>query len=219
MQKKKIDIVSWIVFALAIVILAGITVPLLAAYKEPAQFKSYIDSLGAWGFLMMFFVQIAQIVVALIPGEIVEFVAGTLYGWLGGLAFCLLGIFVGQTIVFKTVRKLGRNFVEKVAGSEKLKRFKFLQEESKLRVIVFFLFLIPGTPKDALTYIVPLTKMKYREFILITLIARIPSVVSSTYAGDAFAQQNYLLLAIVYGAIIVVSLLGLILYRQWEKKH
>ena len=218
-KKDKFKILSWIVFAVAIVILAAITVPLITTYKDPAQFKAYIDSLGVWGFFLMLFVQIAQIIVALIPGEVVEFVAGALYGWFWGLLFCFLGILIGQTIIFKTVRILGRDFVEKVAGSEKLKKFSYLQNDSKLKIIVFLLFFIPGTPKDLLTYIVPLTKMKLREFLLITLVARIPSVVSSTYAGEAFGNQNYVLLAAVYAGILVVSLIGILLYRAWEKKQ
>ena len=167
----------------------------------------------------MFFVQVSQIIVALIPGEIVEFVAGALYGCIGGFIFCMAGIIVGQTAIFFTVKFLGRNFVEKVAGSKTMNRFKFLQDERKLKSVIFFLFFIPGTPKDMLTYIAPLTKIKFRDFILIAALARIPSVISSTLAGSAFSENNLLVLIITYAAIGVFTLIGVLIYKFIYIRH
>lgn len=218
-DSKLLNVISIVVFVAAMAVLAVVAIPLITNLNNPEAFKAYIDSFGAWGFVMMFLVQIAQIVVALIPGEVVEFLAGTLYGWFGGLCFCLFGIAVGQTIIFKAVKTLGKGFVEKVAGSEKLAKFKFLQDEKKLKAVVFLLFFIPGTPKDAITYIVPLTKMKLRDFLIITLTARIPSVVSSTLAGAALMNRGIETTIIIYAVIAVISLLGVFFYKLWEKKH
>lgn len=223
MAKKKdskiFNIVSAVVFIVSIAILTFVAMPLIKNYNNPDAFKEYIDSLGPWGIVMMFFVQIAQIVVALIPGEVVEFLAGTLYGWLGGLVFCLAGIAIGQSIIFITVRILGRAFVEKVAGSDKLNKYKFLQDEKKLKRIIFILFFIPGTPKDVITYIVPLTKIDLRSFLLLTLVARIPSIVTSTLAGDALVNSGIETTVIIYLVIGALSLCGVLGYKWWEKKH
>ena len=213
MKKNIFKIVSIILFIAAIVILATITIPLIKMYNNPEKLKAYIESLGAWGLLMMFFVQISQIVVALIPGEVVEFVAGALYGWFWGLIFCTVGIIVGQLIIFQIVRILGKGFVEKVAGSKLMQKYAFLHDEKKLKTIIFFLFFIPGTPKDMLTYIVPLTKVKLRDFLILTAIARIPSVLSSTFAGAAFTQNNLLVLIITYAVILVFTVIGFLIYK------
>lgn len=213
------NIVSIMVFVVAIAMLTAVALPLIKHYDNPDAFKAYIESLGPWGIVMMFFVQIAQIVVALIPGEVVEFLAGTLYGWLGGLAFCLVGIAVGQILIFTAVRILGKNFVEKVAGSDKLNKYKFLKDEKKLKRIIFVLFFIPGTPKDALTYIVPLTKISLRSFLGLSLLARIPSVVTSTLAGDALVNSGIKTTVIIYFIIGVISLCGMLFYKWWETKH
>ncbi len=219
MKKNMIKIISFIVYVIAIIIMAIIVIPLIKNYKNPQDFKAFINSMGPWGFLMMLFVQVAQIIVALIPGELVEFVAGTIYGWFGGMLFCLLGIALGQFIIFKTVKHFGKDFVDKVAGSNTLNKFKFLQDEKRLKTIIFLLFFIPGTPKDLITYAVPFTKISLRDFLILTILARIPSVVSSTYAGDAYASKDFWTLAIVYGIIIIFSLTGVILYRRWENKQ
>ena len=213
-KKSTFNIISALVFIISIIILASVTVPLLTSYQKPAEFKEYIESLGVAGFLLMFLVQVSQIIVALIPGELVEFVAGALYGCIGGLIFCMTGIIVGQTIIFKTVRFLGRNFVEKVAGSKLINRFKFLQDEKKLKSIIFFLFFIPGTPKDMLTYIVPLTKINLRDFIITTALARIPSLISSTLAGSAFSRSNLLVFIITYAVIGIFTLTGVLICKK-----
>jgi len=219
MKKRTFNIISIIVFLIAMVMLTAISVPLIKHCNEPDKFKAYIDSLGSWGIVMMFFIQIAQIIVALIPGEVVEFVAGTLYGWFGGMVFCLVGIALGQALIFKAVKFFGKDFVEKAAGSKVMTKFSFLHNETKLKSVLFFLFFIPGVPKDLLTYFVPLTKIKLREFILITTIARIPSVISSTIAGSAFTDQNYILLIGVYIGIFVFSAIGALIYKRFSSKH
>lgn len=218
MKKETYKRISIGIFIFALVVLSAIVVPLIWSYKEPELFNEFIKNFGIWGMAVMFFIQVAQIVVALIPGELIEFVAGTLYGCIGGAVFCLIGIAVGQYIIFKCVRALGRNFVENIADSKVVKKMKFLQNEKKLKTVIFVLFFIPGTPKDLITYIVPFTKISLKDFLMISLIARIPSVVSSTFAGSAFAEKNFQTLCIAYIVIAIISIAGLLGYKKWEKK-
>jgi len=215
--KKTYKYVSLTVFLVAMLALTGIAIPFINSIKEPEKFKAFINQFGAFGIVVMFLIQVAQIIVALIPGEVVEFMAGCMYGWLGVLLLCLVGVAVGQTIIFGLVKWLGKDFVEAAAGSKAMDKLKFLKDEKKLRLIIFFLFFIPGTPKDMITYIVPFTKIKLRDFIVLTLIARIPSIVSSTYAGEALVENDYKTLIIAYGAILIVSLIGIGIYKIYEK--
>ena len=221
MKKQHFTLFSVIIFILAMVSLTIIALPLIKTVisGNSDDFENFIDGFGAFGLIVMMLIQIAQIIVALIPGEVVEFVAGTIYGWFGGLIFCLVGIAAGQTLIFVAVRFFGKNFVEKVAGNENLKKFKFLNDEKKLKIALFILYFIPGTPKDLLTYIVPLTKINLKDFLIITLFARIPSIVTSTYGGDAFANKDYKTLLVVYIVILFISIGGAMLYRFWENKH
>ena len=199
--------------------LTFIAINFIKSIKDPAEFKARIESYGSLSYALMMFIQISQIIVALIPGEFIEFLAGTLYGWLGGLIFCLAGVAIGQAAIFKAVRFFGKDFVENAAGSKAMEKFSFLKDEKKLKRIVFLLFLIPGTPKDLLTYAVPLTKISLRDFLAITLFARIPSIVSSTYAGSKYGNSEYKAMIIAYSVILVITLAGIIFYRIYEKKH
>lgn len=217
-MKKTYKYISLIAFAIAMIVITIIAIPLIQSVKEPEEFKAFIGKFGAFGIVVMFLIQVAQIIVALIPGEVIEFMAGCMYGWIGGLMLCLAGIALGQVLIFKMVKKFGKEFVEAAAGSKAMEKFKFLNDEKKLKATIFLLFFIPGTPKDLITYAVPFTSIKLRDFILLTLVARIPSVVSSTYAGDAFVKSDYRTLLIAYGLILIVSAIGLGVYKIYEKK-
>lgn len=219
MKKNYFTIFSAIIYTIALVILTVITVPLIQSYDNPKQFKAFIDGYGFWGYGIMMFVQVAQVIVALIPGEFVEFVSGTLYGTFGGLIFCMIGVAIGQAAIFFSVKFFGRSLVEKAAGSKTMNRFKFLSSERKLRTIIFILYFVPGTPKDLITYIVPMTKIKFLDFMIISLFARIPSILSSTMAGGAYYDNNLLAVIIVYGIIGIITLSGMLFYRRWESKH
>ena len=166
----------------------------------------------------MLLIQIAQIIVTLIPGELVEFLAGCMYGKFGGLLVCLAGAGIGQAIIFQSVRKFGHEFVEAAAGSKAMEKMKFLRDDKKLKRVIFVLYFLPGTPKALISYAVPFTKISLRDFILLTVFARIPSVFSSTYAGSALVKNDYKPLLIVYGIVLLVSICGTFIYHLYEKK-
>ena len=125
-----------------------------------------------------------QVLVALLPGEIIETGAGVAYGPIEGLILCLIGAAIGTALIFWLVRRYGSSLVECLVSKEKLDKLSFMKDEQKLDNLIFLIFLIPGTPKDIITYFAGLTPVKFSHFLLITTVARIPSVITSTLAGD-----------------------------------
>ena len=106
------------------------------------------------------------------------------------------------------------NVLRRLFGEDGLSKYRFLQDGRRLRAITFLLFFIPGTPKDILTYFVGLTKMTLSEFLSITLIARIPSVLSSTISGQMLGDENFMTAGIVYAVTGALSIGGYILYNR-----
>ena len=70
-----------------------------------------------------------------------------------------------------------------------LDKFRAFEKSGKLNMIVFILFLIPGLPKDVFTYLVPLTDMRMRDFVLLSNIGSIPGAVSYTHL-DVYKRQQ-----------------------------
>ena len=163
-----------------------------------------VQNAGAAGVLILLGMQFLQIVVAFIPGEVVQLAAGLMYGPVFGSIIILVGCVISSTIIYKLVHALGAPFVQGMVSTEHLGKFRAFEESGKLDVVVFILFLIPGMPKDVFTYIVPLTDMPYKKFITLTTIGRIPGVVGSTYAAAGFASGE------IIGPIVVLVVLAVI---------
>ena len=156
---------------------------------------------------------ILQIIVAAIPGEPLEIAAGYAFGALEGTLLCLFGAFLGRVAVFLLVRRFGTRAVEVFFPLEKLNALSILQNKKKLTLWVFFLFFLPGTPKDLLCYVVGLTDLPLKSWLIISAIAPIPSIVTSTIGGDALGVGNYTFALLVFLITIVISGLGLLAYR------
>jgi len=181
-------------------------------------FREFIFSYGIYAHLVFTSLQILQIFFALIPGEFIEFAAGYIFGEWIGFFLCMAGIALASSFIFFLVRKFGLKLFEQISGKKGLQEFKFLDNEKKLNLLVFFIFLIPGTPKDLLTYFVGLTKMKYPLFIAITLFARIPSVITSTIAGASAGQGRYTVVFVIYGITAILTIGGLLIYRRLKSR-
>ena len=76
------------------------------------------------------------------------------------------------------------------------------------------MFFLPGTPKDLLTYFVGLTDIKFSKFFFIASVARLPSVITSTVGGNALGGKEYVFAVIVFGATLLLSIAGLLIYNR-----
>ena len=173
-----------------------------------------VQNAGAAGVLLLLGMQFLQIVVAFIPGEVVQLAAGLMYGpWLGALII-LVGCVISSTIIYKLVHILGAPFVQGMVSTEHLEKFRKFEESGKLDIVVFVLFLIPGMPKDVFTYIVPLTDMPYKKFITLTTIGRIPGVVGSTYAAAGFASGEFIGPIVVLAVLAVIAVVAIVFHDK-----
>lgn len=188
--------------------------PMLSFVSEPDKFRLWVDSNGIWGKIAFVFMMAFQVVIAIIPGEPLEIGAGYAFGSVWGTVLCLIGTWLGGTVVFLVVKKWGMKIVSFFFSEEKLKSFKFLKNERRLHVLAFILFLIPGTPKDILTYVFAMTPISYVRWILITTVARLPSVVTSTIGGNALGMQDYQFAVIVFAVTMVISAAGIFIYNR-----
>ena len=188
----------------------------LASFSQEGL-RDYIRSFGAAGWLVFLVLQILQVFIALIPGELLESAAGFVFGPIVGTLLCYAGIVIASSLVFALTRKFGIKLVEVFVSREKINQLRFLNTEKKRDLLIFLAFFIPGTPKDLLTYFVGLTEIKFRTFLAISLVARIPSVVTSTFGGHLLGVGDYISAIIVYAATAIVSILGMVGYNIWMK--
>lgn len=209
-------IINSIIIAILVIVAIVLTIyfwPHIQNLKTPegqAQFKEWITSLGFGGFIVILGMQILQVVVPFIPGEILEILAGVMFGPYLGTLLCLIGITLSVLIIYGLVALLGKPFTNIFVSDKIREKWKFLQEAERIEAIYFFAFLLPGTPKDILNYLAAAMKVKLGHLLLISTIARIPSIVLSTFLGGALIDQNNTLSIIILVINIVVFILGIV---------
>lgn len=163
----------------------------------------FLDSLGPLAFIGFIFLQIAQVVVAPIPGEVTGLLGGYLYGPALGVILSTFGLTIGSYIAFALSRNFGRPFVEKFVDAATMKRYDYLLHH-KGAFLVFLLFLIPGIPKDYLCYILGLGHLSTMEFLVIGGTGRLFGTILLTMGGSYIRYRQYGRFSILVGVALVV---------------
>jgi uncharacterized membrane protein YdjX (TVP38/TMEM64 family) len=183
----------------------------VSEYRE--RFSVWVEGLGFKGMAILLGIQILQIVLAFIPGGPVELAAGAAYGAWGGFAICILGCAIATAGIFLAVRTFGAPLAQWFSGKELTGKYAFLRNTKKLSLALFILYLIPGIPKDALTYIVPLGTIKLRRFLIISTGARVPAILASTMLGSSMLRGHWALILALFAATAVTGIAG-VLYGE-----
>lgn len=173
--------------------------------KNPDELSEMLNSYGSTGIIVFIGIQVLQVVVAAIPGEIVQIAGGYIYGTVFGTLYSLTGIVLGSVIVFFAARLLGYPVVKLLVSEKQLEKFSFMLNNSKSDAAMFILFLIPGIPKDILTYIAGLTPVRPLRFFVIITIGRLPALLGSSFIGHNTQKGNY-------GVVIIVSVIAVVLF-------
>lgn len=225
-MSKKAKILKITLLVIVIAIIIGITIFLMPVIKElntpegQIAFQERINNSGFLGVLMLFGLQFAQIFLFFIPGEPIEILAGICYGPVWGTVFVMTSAAIISAFIYILVHKFGRKFIYDFVDKKKIEKIensKVFQDPRTIRFIIFVLFFIPGTPKDLLTYIAALLPIKPLEFIIISTLARIPSVISSTWAGASLLEGNWKLSLIIYGITFLIVIIAVFIMRKFDK--
>ena len=219
-QKKVAGIAAILIFVLfSLAAFWFIGKPMIDFVEEPDKFRAWVNNYSWISRVIFIGMVVLQVIIAIIPGEPLEFGAGYAFGAIEGTVLTTIGIAVGAIIVFALVKRFGMSFVEIFFSNEKISRIKFLKQSKKRDFLVFLIFLIPGTPKDILTYFLGLTDMKYSYVIFVSIVGRFPSVITSTISGSLLGEENYLLAIIICVATLIISGIGLLIYNRLCKKN
>ena len=174
--------------------------------SDPVTFKAWLGQYDGFSQVVFVLIRSLQTVVKFFPAEPLEIGSGYAFGTFGGLAWCLLGSFLGSLVIVLLTKKFG--------PTDDINSLAFLKNKKKLMMFIFIFYLIPGTPKDIMTYAAGLTKISMTKFLLVTTIARIPSIITSTFCGSAFGEGNKMLALAVFVATAVFSVACAFIYKN-----
>ena len=217
---KKKKIVTILKFSFLILFLVG--VPLLVYFLAPTvmyyldnieEFDLLLQENAGRGVIIYIFAQILQVVIAIIPGEVVQIAGGYVYGVGGGLLLSVIGMTIGSIIAFKLARFLGRDAVTLFFKEENVAKIERYFQGTRGGVVVFSLFLIPAMPKDALVYVAGLSGIAEKRFYILSMLGRLPALIGTMYMGTLLQDKNYLVFIIV-AVIICILFVLCVIFRE-----
>ena len=226
-MKRKKTILLRILIIAAMLAVAGACVymylhfgkSVIELIKDTDRFRGWIEGFGVWGVVVFVAIRVLQTVVKFIPTEPIEIAAGLVWGWFGGFLLCLLGNIVGSVIILVMTRRIGMRILRVFRLENKLQSMRFLQDREKRNRLLFIFYLVPGTPKDTMTYFAGLTDINRIEFMILSSIARIPAIVSSTICGAYLGANDFKVAAIVFVVSALLSIPGGILYKKISARY
>jgi uncharacterized membrane protein YdjX (TVP38/TMEM64 family) len=195
--------------------LVAVDAPIIRFTVRLYQDKKFLkDTVRSWGWmapLVFMAIQALQVIISPIPGEITGPVGGALFGTWLGLFYSTIGLTVGTLFCFWVGRKWGEPLVRPWLSEHHWNQMNFILE-AEGAIICFILYLIPGFPKDIISYLFGISPMPFWLFAVVSTVARIPGTWVSSYFGAHVAEQQYIY-AIAFMAIVIALCLPLYYYR------
>jgi hypothetical protein len=223
---NKAKMLKLIALILIIAILAIATIYMMPIIKQintpegQEEFKAKITNSGITGILILFGLELAQIVLAILPGEPIEILAGICFGPIWGTIFLMISVFIVTCIIYFLVKKFGRDFIYEFFPKEKVNKLensKLFKDDKKIELVMIILFLIPGTPKDLLVYIGGLLPIKTSRFLAISTLLRFPSIISSTIAGANIIEGQWKAGILAYIITFAITFIVIFIINKLDK--
>lgn len=183
--------------------------------KNPEDFVLYLKSLDIFkGTLLFLVINYLQVILAFIPGGPFEIVAGLMYGPILGIIICDLVMSLASINIYLLVKKYGRKIIELFIDINEVNKLNFLNKNKNLGLILFLIFLIPGTPKDVISYGVGLTDLSLKKWLLINLFGRLPAIILTILATSSLIDKRYEIAFIICFIVLISYLIGIKIYRK-----
>jgi uncharacterized membrane protein YdjX (TVP38/TMEM64 family) len=185
---------------------------LVRLYRDKQFLK---ETVSAWGWaapVVFMAIQALQVIISPFPGEITGPVGGALFGTWWGTVYSTIGLTAGTLTCFAIGRKWGEPLVRPWLSERHWNRLNFILE-AEGAILCFILYLLPGFPKDIISYLFGISPMPFWLFAVVSTLGRLPGTVISSFFGARVAEQRYVY-ALILAALVVALCLPAYYYRD-----
>jgi len=165
------------------------------------------EKLVEWGPaapLIFILIQALQVVLAPIPGEVTGVLGGFVFGQWMGLIYSTMGLTAGSLLAFALGRWLGGAYVRHLVSEETWTKLGFIVE-AEGTILCFIIYLIPGLPKDIVSYLFGLSPMPFWVFAVVSTLGRIPGTWVLSAQGAKTATGQYIEVALLTAAVAALA--------------
>lgn len=192
---------------IAAFIVLSFTFPSLRQFASVDYVRTFVLGFGILGFAV-YMALVALSVPLPVPSTALVIVGGVIFGTPIGFILALISMLIGSSISFAMGRFGGRRLVEKLVDLHHLAHFGFVLEKRGLAAALIS-YTIPIFPSDAVSFIIGLTKISYRQFIMVASLGHIPRVLiiillGADIAGGVTLKTLWVLLAAAAFVLVVL---------------
>lgn len=172
---------------------------------------SRLRDFGWRGYLATTVLAMLQVVCAFLPAEPVQVLAGFTFGFPVGLLCCMVGVLIGNTLIYMLQNIFGdrlRGFFVKKLNLDLEK----IANSSKATVLIFILYFLPAIPYGMICFLAASMGMSYRRYIVVTGLGALPSVCIGVGLGYMTLAVSGTVSLCIFGALIL-----LLVIMFWKK--
>jgi uncharacterized membrane protein YdjX (TVP38/TMEM64 family) len=207
--KKRITYIFWLI--ITIIPILG----LIWSIASPQDFRNWQtvsrnwnSNFGIFGPVVFIIVQALQVVITPISHYTVGAIGGYLYGPYWGGAFNYVGRIIGHYCAFTIARHYGRPYIVRHLDPKTVMRYDKIfgqaGEASGLQPFILFLvYFLPFFPDDEISYLVGMSSMSRRSFVLANLFGHLGGAFSLAYIGSGINTND-----VVFWILTISTLLG-----------
>jgi len=197
---------SWIGLLVFIAVIVLITVYSAQFFANVDNVKNLIGKAGIFAPLTFMLVQIIQVIVAPISHYAIQIAGGAIFGvWLGGL-LNYVGSVTGSIFVFFLSRKYGKPLVNKIVSKRIMNKFETVVQKMG-PFSLFLIYFLPLFPDDEISYLVGLSKMKFKDYLTANLLGRTIGMFGMALVGATIARPTKIGVIIILFLILLAAVL------------
>lgn len=195
---------------LAITLLVAISTSIYYRDKFNLELlQQWIDGAGWWAPFFFILVYIVATVLFL-PGSVLTLAGGAMFGPVIGTLCNITGASIGAAISFLISRYLASDWVSKRSAGALKKLITGVEAEGWR--FVAFTRLVPVFPFNLLNYALGLTKIRFLEYLMATIIFMLPGAIAYTYVGFAGREALSGGEGTIKTILIAIALLAVVMF-------
>ena len=209
--------VLFVFIAAIVIVFIYVGKPLIELVTDPQKFKAWLEGYGALSKGVFAGIMALQVIVAVIPAGPFQVAGGYAFGAFWGTVLSIVGNGLGSMLVYFMVKLFGSRAIGLFVAPEQIDKLKHILDAPKWKILFVVIFMIPGSPKDVLTYLTGISELKPLSVLLLTTLGRLPAILASCLGGDALSEASYGKAAIFFGILAVISITGAVIYRKLSR--
>ena len=167
------------------------------------EIQDALRSIGWRGYITVAILSMLQVVVAFLPAEPVQVLAGLTFGFPIGLLCCTIGVVIGSSIIFLLYKIFGeslRNYFDKRLDID----MESAGKTGKVAAVIFLLYFLPAIPYGMICFLAATMRMRYPRFIAITTLGALPSICIGVGLGHIALEFSWVISVGVFAVLVLL---------------